>query len=140
MFTDIQKIRIEIQDTEPGFYILADEEIQYFLDKNNSSITRASLDAAKSILFKLSINSTDSTVDIFSVKGSKAAEQYREALKLYIKDQTLNPVFNNVGGYVGGISKSDMSDNDANLDNNIIPQPASSTIGLPTGFFTVSVT
>lgn len=138
-FTDIQKVRMEVQDMEPGFYLLSDEEIQYFLDKNNSSIVRSSLDAAKSLLFKLSINSSDSTVDIFSVKGSKAAEMYREALKLYIKDQTLNPMLSNVSGYVGGVSISDMQANDYNLDNNIVVQPSNNLTGLPTGFFTVQV-
>lgn len=134
--TDIQKVRLEIQDNTPGLYLISDDEIQYFLDKSSGSITRASIDAAKTILFKLSINSNDSTVDIFSVKGSKAAEQYRLALALYIKDPTLNPLLNNVSGYVGGISKSDMLANFTD-DNNVVQQPNSDFTGFPTSYFSI---
>lgn len=121
--TLIQQIRTEVSDTDTSFPILDDGTYQYFLDKNSNSIPRSALDAARAILFKLSINSTDSTVDIFSIKGSKAAAAYREALILYIKDPTLNPLYNNVGGYVGGVSKADMLANDATLDNNIVAMP-----------------
>ena len=42
MATDIEKVRIELQDNAgPGLYILSDDEIQYFLDKHSGSIPRA---------------------------------------------------------------------------------------------------
>jgi hypothetical protein len=122
-FTLIQQVRMEVSDTDTSFPILDDSTYQYFLDKNSNSIPRSSLDAARAILFRLSINSTDSSVDIFSIKGSKAAAAYREALILYIKDPSLNPVYNLVQGYVGGVSKTDMLANDATLDNNIVAMP-----------------
>lgn len=121
--TLIQQVRMEVSDTDTSFPILDDSTYQYFLDKNSNSIPRSSLDAARAILFRLSINSTDSSVDIFSIKGSKAANAYREALILYIKDPSLNPVYNLVQGYVGGVSKADMLANDATLDNNIVAMP-----------------
>ena len=31
--TNIEKVRIELQDTESGLLFLSDDEIQYFLDK-----------------------------------------------------------------------------------------------------------
>jgi hypothetical protein len=115
--TPIQQVRLLVQDCEPGLYFLADDEIEFLLERNADSINATSIEAARLILFKLAQRS-DETVDTFSIKGSKAAEQYRLALQLYLKDSNLNPILNNVGGYVGGISKSDMESNDANTDNN----------------------
>ena len=134
-YTDIQKVRIEVADLDPGFPLLADDEYSYLLEKNNNSVVRASVDAARIILLKLS-QQTDETVSIFSVKGSKAAEQYRLALELYIKNPQLNPLYNNLKGYVGGVSISDMDANNANLDNNIIQSPSDSGELVNTSFFT----
>lgn len=122
--TDIQKVRLEIQDNTPGLYILSDDEIEYFLEKNNNSIALASMDAARTVLFSLS-QRTDETVDIFSIRGGKAAEQYRLALELYLRDPNLNPILRNAGGYVGGVSKADMLANDLNPDNNVVKNPYS---------------
>ena len=102
----IQSVRTELSDSDVNFPILSDDEIQYFLDKNSGSISRASLDAAKTILFKLA-QETDETVNIFSIKGSKAAESYRQALELYIKNVSLNPLYSNAGAYAAGISVAD---------------------------------
>ena len=77
--TDVQAVRLEIGDSDPVFFILSDEEIQYFLDKNEGSIRKASLDAAKSILFRLA-SYTYERVDILEHKGSDYFLQYRQEL------------------------------------------------------------
>jgi hypothetical protein len=120
--TLIQQVRLTVQDSTVGLYILTDDEIQYFLDKNNNSIARSSIDAAKSILLNLSMR-TDDTVDILSIKNSKVAEQYRLALQMFLKDPNTNPFLDNVKGYIGGVSISDMQANNATTDNNIITNP-----------------
>ena len=135
-YTDIQKVRIEVADLDPGFPLLVDDEYAYLLQKNNNSIVRASVDAARIILLKLS-QQTDETVSIFSVKGSKAAEQYRLALELYIKNPQLNPLYNNLQGYFGGVSISDMDANNANCDNNIVTNPGKTDELYQTGTFTL---
>ena len=135
-YTDIQKVRIEVADLDPGLPLLADDEYSYLLEKNNNSIVRASVDAARIILLKLS-QQTDETVSIFSVKGSKAAEQYRLALELYIKNPQLNPLYNNLQGYFGGVSISDMEANAANPDNNIVENPGKTDSLYQTGPFTL---
>ena len=135
-YTDIQKVRIEVADLDPGLPLLADDEYSYLLEKNNNSIVRASVDAARIILLKLS-QQTDETVSIFSVKGSKAAEQYRLALELYIKNPQLNPLYNNLQGYFGGVSISDMEANAANPDNNIVENPGKTDALYQTGTFTL---
>ena|SRR5574343_85018 len=104
--TDVQKVRLEVADTDVNFPILSDDEYQYFLDKNNNSISKAAIDAAKTILFKLA-QATDEVVGLFSIKGRAAAESYRQALELYIKNVSLNPLYSNAGAYAAGISVAD---------------------------------
>ena len=122
----IHALRIELGDTSPEFPIMSDEEYNYFLSKHDWNIRRAAMDAAKSIMLKLSMR-TDETVDIFSIKGTAAAKNYMQALQMYIKNPDLNAMYDKVQGYAVCISKSDMQANDANLDNNIVNQPTSET-------------
>ena len=124
-YTNIQKVRLNVADFDPSFPILTDEDYEYFLTKNNNSITRASLDAARTILLVLS-QRTDSTVDIFSVRGSKAAEQYRLSLQLFMRDPSTNPVLQNAKGWVGGTSFEDIITNLNNPDNNVVTIPRDS--------------
>lgn len=119
--TDIAKLRIEIGDTDVSFPILDDSSYDYFLSKHGNNISRASLDAARAILFQLSTMNSE-TVSIFSVKNT-SAEAYRQALLLYIKDQTLNPIYQTLKGYFGGVSVADIQANNANTDNNIVQNP-----------------
>ena len=132
--TDIQKLRVEVGDTDVSFPILDDTSYEYFLEKHSNNLNRAGLDAARAILFQLSTRNSE-TVDVFSVKNT-SAESYRQALLLYIKDPNLNPLYQNLKGYVGGISISDMDANNANLDNNIIQSPSDSGELVNTSFFT----
>jgi len=128
--TLIQQVRLNSQDNTPGLYVISDDEIQYLLDKNLNNVNRASVEAARIVLFNLSMR-TDETVDVFSIRGSQASKAYMEALKLYIRDPNLNQVGNNLQGYVGGISLEDMQANDANLDNNIFINPTNSPYNIP---------
>lgn len=128
--TLIQQVRLNTQDNTPGLYIISDEEIAYLLEKNNDSVNRASVEAARIVLFNLSQRS-DESIDVFSIRGSQASKAYMEALKLYIRDPSLNQVGNNLQGYVGGISLEDMQANDANLDNNIFINPTNSPYNIP---------
>lgn len=117
-FTPIQQIRIEIGDLEPVMPLMTDEEYQYFLDKNNGSIRKASMDAARAILFRLA-SFTNEEVDVLVYRGSDYFRQYKEALMLYIK----NPEYGAVAramGYVGGVSVTDITNNNLNPDNNYV--------------------
>ena len=119
----IAQVRLLVQDNEVGFYFLSDDEIQFFLDRNNQSVNKTSLECAKVILLQLSLRSNNETVDLFTISGVKAAEQYRLALQLFIRSPNLNPVFQNITAYAGGISKADMQANIDNTDNNYISTP-----------------
>ena len=133
--TEILNVRMELADTSE-LPLLSDAEYQYFIDKNQGSIRRAMLDAAKSLLFKLSTR-TDDTVDIMSVKSSKAAENYRLALQLFLRDPSMNPALTMAGGYAGGISKSDMQANLDNTDVNAVQSPSVSTQTYSTNPFVI---
>ena len=133
--TDIQKLRVEVGDTDVSFPILDDTSYEYFLEKHSNNLNRAGLDAARAILFQLSTRNSE-TVDVFSVKNT-SAESYRQALLLYIKDPNLNPLYKNLKGYVGGVSISNMEANNADLDNNIVENPGKTESLYQTGPFTV---
>ena len=133
--TDIQKLRLEVGDVDVSFPILDDTSYEYFLEKHSNNLNRAGLDAARAILFQLSTRNSE-TVDVFSVKNT-SAESYRQALLLYIKDPTLNPLYQNLKGYVGGVSISDMAANNANCDNNIVTNPGKTDALYQTGTFTL---
>lgn len=134
--TNIQIMRLEVGDTDVSMPILSDEEYEYFLFKNTNSVRRASIDAARSILFKLSMR-TDETVDIFSIKGSKAATNYVAALHLFLKNPDMNPIIQSAMPYAGGVSKSDMLENDSKYDNNIVKNPSLSDSTYPSNYFEV---
>jgi hypothetical protein len=134
--TAIQQVRLLIQDNSPGLYIISDDEINFFLERNSNNINRTAVEAAKVVLLNLSMRG-DHTTDILSIKGSKAAEAYRLALELFIKSPDLNPVLQNASGYAGGISIADMQANVDNLDNNIVVVPAADSEVSTSSFFTV---
>ena len=133
--TLIQQVRLNVQDNTPGLYIISDDEITYLLEKFNNNVDKASYQAAKIILLNLAQRS-DETIDVFSIKGSKSATEYRLALELFLKDPANNPLYQNLKGYVGGVSISDMEANNANLDNNIVENPGKTDALFTTGPFT----
>lgn len=125
--TQIQQVRLEIGDSDPVFQILSDEEVQYFLDKNNQSVRKTSLDCAKSILFRIA-SLTFERVDVIEYRGNDYFNQYKQALQMYIK----NPEYGAVSqamGYAGGISLSDIEQNISNFDNNTVKVDKSIPIG-----------
>lgn len=125
----IESVRFLVQDNTPGLYLIADEEIDFLLQRNNNNVDRTALEAAKVILLNLAMRG-DQSVDIFSLKGSKAAEQYRLALQTFIKNPDLNPFLKNVQGWVGGVSNTEMELNDSNSDNNTVNTPTKPLNGL----------
>lgn len=132
----IQDIRYELGDTSAEFPMMSDAEIKYFLYKHDFNLQRTAMDVAKSLLLKLSMRS-DESVDLFSIKGSQAAKNYMQALKMYITNPDLNRIYDNVMPYASGISKSDMEANDAVPDNNIVVSPTKSPDLPINGYFQI---
>lgn len=112
-FTPIEEVRYTIGDFgDPQ--ILADTEIQNFLDKYEGSVRRASLDAARAIMFYLARWPTRERTGDIEV-WNEWANAYRKALEAFINDPNFS--IPNALAYAGGISKSDMYANDSNQDN-----------------------
>lgn len=130
-----QQVRLLCQDNTPGLYIISDDEIAFLLERNNNSVDRAVYEALQ-IMLRYLAQRGDETVDIFSIRGSKAAEQMRLAIELYLKDPANNPLYKNLQGYFGGVSLSDMDANNANADNNIVENPGQTNQLFATGPFT----
>lgn len=132
-----QQVRLLCQDNTPGLYIISDDEIDFLLERNNNSVDRAVYEALQ-IMLRYLAQRGDETVDIFSIRGSKAAEQMRLAIELYLKDPANNPLYKNLQGYFGGVSLSDMDANNSNADNNIVENPGSTNQMFSTSPFTYS--
>ena len=122
--TEIEKDRLSVGDTDVGFPFLPDSSYEYFLEKNNNSVDKSALEAARAILFLLSTRNSE-TVDIFSVKNT-SAEAYRQALLLFLRDPSMNPALQSARGWIGGVSNADIIENLNNSDNNLVTIPSES--------------
>lgn len=118
----ILAVRYEVSDVDVSLPMLSDDEYTYYLTKHSESVNRAAVDVAKTILFKLSMRGDHST-DSLAFKGSKAAQAYKEALQLYIKNPDLNGLLRSVSGYIGGVSKTDILANNNTVDNKAVFPP-----------------
>ena len=121
----ISAVKMEVGDLSVELPFLTDDVYTYLLTKNNENIRRSSLDAARIILLNISINSNDRTVDVLSIKNSKAAEAYREALKLFITNQNLNSMYAYLTAYGSGIDRNEMLNNVADQTINAVVPPVS---------------
>lgn len=110
----IDRMRIDTGDTWDDMEYLTDNDYQYYLDRNNGNEKRATIDAMRAILFKLTRGARERTGDI-EVYGSEYFKNYLQALTLILKnpDITLSLAV----PYAGGISKGDMFENDLDSDN-----------------------
>ena len=135
-FTDVQKIRIEIGLIGEAVDVLSDEELTYFLEKNNNSIKKASLDAAKTVLFILSQLVHERTASDLEVWGHTWFENYMKSLQLYLNNPNFSINIDSAKAYAGGISKTDIRSNVDNLDNFTVV----TDIGIPKDYEAVNST
>lgn len=112
--------------TDPTQLLLVDTEVDYFLTKNSNDIIKASIDCARTILFKLS-QSVRSRNDLLEIYEEQKFTQWMKALDEFVKANDPSSVIHSIGkalssaqGYAGNISLSDMQANNANLDNAVI--------------------
>lgn len=107
-------IRLSLADTSSEFELLKDVEYQYYLDKYDGNERRATIDAARAILFVLA-SKTRERIDVLEIHGDQWARQYRDALIEMLRNPELS--LSVAMPYAGGISKEDMYLNDSNSDN-----------------------
>ena len=115
--TDIQKLKLEVGLIAEASDILSDEELTYFLEKNNNSIRKAGLDAAKTVLFVLSQLVHERSGSELEIWGHTWFENYMKTLQMYINDPNYSIALESAKAYAGGISVSDIRNNINNPDN-----------------------
>lgn len=120
--TAIQQVRLLVQDNDVTFPFLSDDEITFFLERNENNVDRCALECARVILLQLSLRGNE-TVDIFTISSSKGVSSYKDALLAFIKNPQLNPLYNGITPYAGGISLSDMETNNTTDDVNFVCTP-----------------
>ena len=125
--TPIEEVRLEIGLLGQAYQLLSDEEIQYFLSKNNGNIRRASSSAGKTVLFILS--------QLVHTKASELESwdhdwfnNYYKTLQMYLNDPNFSFAINGAMPYAGGISVADIRANVENYDNLVVDVDA----GIPT--------
>ena len=114
--TNISALKLEIGLVNEASNILSDEEITYFLEKNNNSIRKAALDAAKTVLFILSTR-VHEKIEMLEIWGHTWFENYMKTLQMYINDPNYSIALESAKAYAGGISVSDIRSNINNPDN-----------------------
>ena len=68
----IMVLRLNLGDTSSEYEILKDSDYQYFLDKYDGNERRATIDAARAILFALS-SKTRERIDVLEIHGDQWA-------------------------------------------------------------------
>lgn len=111
------RVRLNVGDVWPDMELLHDEDYQYFIDKYNGNENRATIDAARTLLFTLSRYTRERTGDI-EVYGGDIFSNYYRAIELMLKDP--NAAISSAMPYAGGISRTDMHANKINVDNNSV--------------------
>ena len=117
--TPIQEIKLNLGLVGNAADILTDDELQYFLDKNNGSVKKASLDVAKTVLFILA-QFTHEKNDILEVWNHTWFENYIKSLQLYLSNPAYSLAIDSAKAYAGGISITDIRNNIDNSDNYVL--------------------
>ena len=114
---DIDRVRVKVGDTDTNNEYLSDDWYSYYLTQNSSNERLAAIDAAKSILAKFT-SSTRAKLDQLEVYENQQFDQYLKWLKNFIEDPSISGLLSPVP-YAGGVSESDMRDNNTTTDNNL---------------------
>lgn len=117
--TPVSEIKLNLGLVGNAADILTDDELQYFLDKNNGSVKKASLDVAKTVLFILS-QFTHEKNDILEVWNHTWFENYMKSLQLYLSNPAYSLAIDSAKAYAGGISVTDIRNNIDNSDNHVL--------------------
>lgn len=110
----IDRVRLIVGDTNTEFDYLADEVYGYLLTKYQGNETTSAMEAARYILGSLAKYSRQRTGDI-EVYGAEMFKNYKDFLIELLRNPQM--LLSRAQAYAGGISKSDMEQNDSNPDN-----------------------
>lgn len=111
----IDEIRLMV-DIDPYDELLSDQVYKYLYYQNNTK-RKAAVEALKFIVNMLASCVTEKAGGLF-VKDSERFEQYSKLLSRYTKDPTFS-LLAPAMPYAGGISITDMENNEGSLDNRL---------------------
>ena len=113
----IMAVRLLIGDVEgsPFYQLFTDEQIQYFLDINNGNVPAAARMAAIAASLQLAGWATRERVGDVEV-WSSLSTNYLKALEMLITNPSVN-IPNGLMPWAGGISKTQVCENNKNPDN-----------------------
>ena len=117
--TPVSEIKLNLGLVGNAADILTDDELQYFLDKNNGSVKKASLDVAKTVLFILS-QLVHEKNDVLEIWNHTWFENYMKSLQLYLSNPAYSLAIDSAKAYAGGISVTDIRNNIDNSDNYVL--------------------
>ena len=118
--TPVSEIKLNLGLVGNAADILTADELQYFLDKNNGSVKKASLDVAKTVLFILAQLVHERSGNELEVWGHTWFENYMKTLQLYINNPAYSLAIDSAKAYAGGISVTDIRNNIDNSDNYVL--------------------
>lgn len=122
----VDQVRLAIGDVSCGDEEwLSDDTYEWLLQKYSNNVNRASLDAARFILFALTRNVRERAGQI-EFYGSEQYRNYKDALVEYLRNPNMSLFI--PSPYAGGISKSDIQANIDNTDNNPVTIEKVSTL------------
>jgi hypothetical protein len=125
--TNIEIVRLEIGLVGEAYDLLTDDEITYYLTKNNDNTSKTARDCAKTVLFILS-QRVHEKADVLEIWGHDWFNNYYKSLQLYLNDPSYSTAINNATPYAGGVSRKDIRQNIDNFDNQVVDV----NIGIPT--------
>jgi hypothetical protein len=116
-FTDnplnpLDRIRLKIGDIDVDFEIISDQWYQYYLNLGYTE-NAVALEIARKILAQYAGSGAREREGQVEVYGKERFDSYLKWLKDLVNSGLMSPAI----PYAGGISISDMVDNDSNLDN-----------------------
>lgn len=112
----IDEIRLMVGDIDPYDELLSDQVYKYLYYQNDTK-RKAAVEALKFIVNMLASCVTEKAGGLF-VKDSERFEQYSKLLNRYTKDPTFS-LLAPAMPYAGGISITDMENNEGSLDNRL---------------------
>lgn len=108
----IDRIRLKIGDIDPDLPLVQDQWYGYFLSLGYTE-NAVALEIARKILAQYANNASRQRVDQVENYGKEQFDSYLKWLKDLVNSGLMSPAI----PYAGGISVSDMVENDSNLDN-----------------------
>lgn len=118
-FTDVEKVRMTIGLIGEAEDLLTDEQIEYFLTKNNNNIDKACISVATAVLFQLAQYLHERTASDLEIWGHTWYENYAKALDRFINSPSNRFGLEMIRVYAGGVFVNEIR---ANVENpNIHP-------------------